>query len=437
MTRIKSFYFAVTLTAVVVAITLVSRATVFESDPRVQVDPADLPKVLDVPPQIAQYHLYSGAVNGVSGRDLVLVERKVDLFENGALMPSASYATNKDRSSESSQFHLDGPIAGSSSYYPSSDGVRHLHVKSEFSADGKLRDEDVRHMDGTPEKRTQILASGEKHVVEFAADGVSILDDALYVPDACCSDLIVKSEKRFRDNHEHQLQHSDVLSADGTRTVVEFDEHLNQVRTELWAKDHKVPGTVITELYPDTLHTHFVSRSDGQFDTTEYFRENGTLERRAKISASSTRVTIFDSTGHKPLFEQSWAQVMSSDDAGVMVSRWFLSDLTEFDAQGNRVRTLSYSTDGVLLCQFRFDVTLSGVKYARAADFYGGTGLLESSKYYLRGAEDLSWLMYKPDHEDDFTAADNVRVVLPSPVESKPLDIDPHLPVPPAQWHEH
>ncbi|MDR3616628.1 MAG: hypothetical protein P4L53_23915 [Candidatus Obscuribacterales bacterium] len=435
MTRIKFFYLAIGLSAVIVMAALVAEANVFGSDLRGQTDIADLPKALGLPPQSTQYHLYSGAING-SGRALVPLERQVDVFNNGSLAPSATYGINKDHSTENARFHENGVITESFVYYPDADSIGHLHIKSKFFADGKLQDEDVRHIDGSPEKRTTILASGEKHVVEYAADGVSILDDALYVPDACCSDLIVKVEKRFRDNQEHQLQHSDVLNADGTRSVFEFDEHLNQVRTEFWPQDHKIPGTVITEFYPDTLHTRFVSRCDRDWNTIEYLRTDGTLEKRVKISSTSVRVVIFDSTGQKPLFEQSWGMVMTSVDS-VMVWRRYLSDLSEFDDHGNKVRTLSYRSDDALLYEIKFDATVGGIKYDRAIFFYDAAGFLKTSKYFLLATDDMSWFNQKPDREDAFTPAANIRQATPSSMELAPLDLDPSLPIPPVQRSGH
>jgi hypothetical protein len=434
MTRNKIFYLAIGLSAVIVMTALVSKANVSNSDLSGQTDIADLPMALGLPPQSTQYHLYSGAVNG-SGVPLVPLERQVDVFDNGSLVPSATYGTNKDRSAENAQFQ-NGVIAESFVYYPTADSIGHLHIKSKFFADGKLQDEDVRHIDGTPEKRTIILASGEKHVVEYAADGASILDDALYVPDACCSDLIVKLEKRFRDNQEHQLQHSDVLNADGTRSVVEFDEHLNQVRTELWPQDHKVPGTIITELYPDTLHTRFVSRCDSDWNTIEYLRDDGTLEKRVKISSTSVRVLVFDYTGQKPLFEQSWGMVMTTVD-GVMVWRRYLSDLNEFDDHGNRVRTLSYTIEGAPLYEIVFDATFSGVKYDRAVFNYDTAGFLKTSKYFVQASDDMTWFNQKPDREDAFAPSANIHAVAPSSMELAPLDLNPSLPVPPVQRGGH
>jgi hypothetical protein len=433
MTRIRSLYCAVALIAVVAAITVGRRSSLFEGVFVGSSSPANLRSILGVPPVTAQYHLYSGAKDLDSGTSILAGERKVDLFNLNGLDPFSSFGNNKDQSGDEIIYGTDGEMTESSSYYPSTDGSRHLHVKSKF-VKGRLEDEDVRHLDGSPQKRTTILASGEKHVLAYDEDGITVLDDVDYVLDSCCTDLIVKTEKRYRSSKEHHLlAYSDVLSDDGSRKIVELDEHSNALRTEEWPKDHQVIGTVITVLYPDTLATHFVSHTDSEFDTTDYFRKkDGTRERRVKISPASVRVIFFDSTGKIPLFEQSWCQVISS----VSGARWFISDLYELDANGQKVRAVSYTTDNVLLYELKFNVTVNGIKYERAVFDYDAKGALTKANYYLKGSDDMYFFMHKPDREDDYQPSANVHVVVPSLEELQPLDLDAHLPMPPAQWHE-
>jgi hypothetical protein len=399
---------------------------------------ATLQQVLDLPQQPSQLRLFSGGVD-TSGKPLVPGERAVEMLRDDRTGVDKRYQTNKDRSTINVQLQPDGRHqAESQDFYPtvSDEDGRHLQALTNYEGDKeKIVAQDIRRKNGTLLRSIQVSDDGAKSIVSYAEDGDTVIDETLFdPPPLCCGEALVKSQHRWLADAQHSLAYADVTASDGTRTKTKFDDN-HQI---LWAmkcaqKQCYSSGTTVKGYYANTHELRFESESDYNVDKAKYYRLDGTLWYVLKITSSSNDITFYDATGKKPVLEQDFFRKDETDsNEGVKItanSIYTLSEIIEFDADGNASNTFNFLGDEIDHIEAN-NITLDGVFYKRI------------SLYFNQGGE-LNWGVLLPDGPESRISVDHSNykpppLPRPSPDELKlsiPLFGD-DLPVPPPQRYE-
>ncbi|MDR3616627.1 MAG: hypothetical protein P4L53_23910 [Candidatus Obscuribacterales bacterium] len=399
---------------------------------------AALQQVLDLPQQPFQLRLFSGGVD-TSGKPLVPGERAVEMLREDRTGVDKRYQINKDRSTVNVQLQPDGRHqAQSQVFYPtaSDDDGRHLQALTNYQGDKeKVVAQDIRRKDGTRLRSTHVSNDGAKSIVSYAEDGNTVIDETLFdPPPLCCGEALVKSQHSWLADAQHSLVYADVTASDGIRTKTKFDDKHQILWTMKCAqKQCYSNGTTVRGYYADTHNVRFESESDYSVDKAKYYRQDGTLWYELKITSSSNAITFYDATGKKPVLEQDFFRKDETDsDQAVKItanSVYTISEITEFDADGNATNTFDFLGDEIDHFAAK-NITLDGVFYK------------EINLYFNQGGE-LNWGVLLPDgpgsrisvNHSNYTPPPLPR---PSPDELKlsiPLFGD-DLPVPPPQRFE-
>jgi len=341
------------------------------------------------------------------------------------------FITYKDRSTEDVVMVPGGSDKLSSlSYYPEQPGEsgRRPHIKRLYGAQNMLIDEKVLQLNGLLLKSTEYVpATKTRLITDFALDGSTHLREQVFTDPGCCSGEVLMRDEQWRDDVEHSLAYRNIYHPDDTRTITRFDEHMNVLTMIFWPKYESISGMKIQKYYPDTLTLRLDAVGDYYNDTVKFFRKDGTLEALVKISTGSTEIHYFDATGTKARLEQFWFRSDVKQNGVVTSSTYKMYYVTEFDAQGNKVRQVTFSDGSSISRVEAYDVTIDGVHYLEL-DYNYDRGALKEVRYWK---DEVKFPPYKLEtHElsEQITAspvsAENLRLQ---------IQIDSDLPAPPPQ----
>jgi hypothetical protein len=410
MKRIACYVLA---TSCLASIIMFGAASLSSSWVSVQTAPS-LAELTNLPPvPLPRLHLYPGDIDPATKQPTPPLDRGVEIPQATGFDAESAYLAGQDLSTDDVHYAPDGKHkAWSQSYYSQAGELfRRPHVKTTYDGvSDAVVEEDARHRSGTREKWTRVEASGAKRITEYADNGLTVLLDQEFSPKEGYQLPQLKFERHWRDDPAHSLAYSDILNGDGTRDIVWLDSKENQLRIEHWAKYHLPDGTTITEYDPVTFKKRFVSKTENQLDTTDFYGPDGIRSYTLKLKTGTTDITYYDSTGTKALLEQEFMHIITYKD-GVTNSSDVISDLTEFDANGVKIRTLDYTADSTVLYEDRFNLTVNGVTYKHAMFVFDADGFLHHVSYYLK--EGLAAIILGPNLEQDYTPKANIRLVLP------------------------
>ncbi len=364
------------------------------------------------------------------------VDNKIDSAVEVASPQHIRYISYKDRSSEDVLFMpgSNTDMISSQWYYAeqAGEGGRRPYIARVYGPGNVVMEEKVQQLNGFLLKTTVVSPTTKiRLITDFAADGVTHLrEQELLKPKCCGDDEDLLRDERWRDDAGHTLAYRNIYHPDETRTITQFDEHMNVLKIIEWPKYMSVSGSSVKEYYPGSLKLRLETSADYYQNTVRYYRENdGTLEAVVKLSPSVADIEYYDATGTKMRLHQMWFRTDVKTD-GVVTSTYKPYQFTEFDDQGNPVRQQSFS-DGKVNEEQRFNVTIDGVTYIRMDYIYDKDGTLNTRRYWLKTVE------YPPFKLEEHKPAEGLRFT-PLKAETMRLQIviDPDLPIPPPQtWH--
>lgn len=345
--------------------------------------------------------------------------------------PHVLYITYKDRSTEDVVMKLGSADLVSSQWYyaeqPGESG-RRPYIARVFGEGNAMMSERVQRLDGTLLKTTFVDVDPLKTrtIIDYAADGVTHLREQVFVTPKCCGGPVLQRDERWRDDAQHTLAYRNLFNVDETRTITQFDEHMNVLKVVQWPKYESVNGASVKQYYPGSLKLRLDSLSDYYVNTVKYYREDGTLEAVVKISPGTTEIEYYDLTGTKQRLGQMWFRTDVTTD-GVVNSTYKNYIVTEFDGQGNKTRQQTFS-DGKPNREELYNVTIDGVTFVELDYDYDKGGDLTAVRYWLNEVK------YPPFKLEEHKPGEGLTI--------KPLDpdslrlqiqIDTDLPIPPPQ----
>jgi hypothetical protein len=325
-------------------------------------------------------------------------------------------------------------LISSRSYFPpvTAQPGRRLHIARSFRAKGNFDEvvaEEIRRLDGTMAKQTNLLDDGRKHIVDYADDGITFVGEKWFAKPDCCMDPVLQSDMRWFADAKHTVAHANVLNGDGTHTITDFDISEHVLRLEQQPQYGSVPGTTIEAYYLGSYKLRYRAKCDYSSDHVEYLREDGTLSYTLSMSYGLVTIKYFDNTGKKQVLEQTWYRNTDTTD-GVTKHTYVLSDVTLTDAEGNKTRMLTVNHEGRAYHEELYDATINGVKYKEVDNFYSPDGTLSESRFWNTSVD------HPYDKSEPHTAAENLRVTVPVGVLAMRVQIDEDLPVPYPQRGE-
>jgi hypothetical protein len=372
--------------------------------------------------------LYSAVPDAKSGAPLNAIDHSVRV---GDML----YESLRDHSTVDVRLKqgTDDQTVSSQSYYPKQPGEsgRRPHVKQLYDGLPQVSfDEEVWHLSGTMAEHTQIFVDKSKHIVDYAPNGKTLVDEQWFNPPNY-GETDLREEERWRLDATHSLAYRDHLNLDETRTITEYDEHMNALKIARWPKDMSVSGATVVAYYPGSFKLRLESKSDYQQDIARYYREDGTLAYRVTISASITEVETLDATGTRTLMDQTFWRTETSVN-GVKRLGYKLYTAALFDDQGNKIRDVDFEEDPTSHRQWitfeeLYNATVDGVAYKEVDYVYkpDGTRGISIYKSLVEGA---------PDKRVEHKPAENIR---PDPVPPEMMAMhfqpDQDLPIPPPQ----
>jgi len=396
--------------------------------------PVTLQAALNQPAPGLSFHLYSGAADPTTGKPVTITDHSVEAPGPQGSGVVTQYLTNKDRSTVDILTKPDGKSpALVQSYYPRPPGQigRHPHVKTVYAKDKDLIvDQDARWISGYLQERSHTDESGVRSVVDFAEDGMTIVGEKWFEAPKCCDGPILKSEHRWRADRDHSLSHEDLLLDDGTRAIVDYDEHGRQTRIEHQPPQGIINGTTVVAYYPDG-RVRLDSKTDEHTDTALYYRPDGTLSHKALIDASATDIYYFDATGQKLVLRQYYWRYDTTVE-GETTSKYVPYLVSEYDASGEQSRVFEFR-DGWVYSDEHDNTTVDGVPYKEVDFNYAGEGETLSLV--------LMWQLEvkpPPDRRVEHTPAENIHSPKAPADEMEPrVKLEDNLPIPPKQNGEH
>ncbi len=343
------------------------------------------------------------------------------------------YITYKDRSTEDVVMKLGSTELVSSQWYyaeqPGESG-RRPYISRVFGTGNVLVSEKVQRLDGTLLKTTvvDLVNPGKmRTIIDFAADGVTHLREQVFVTPKCCGGETLQRDERWRDDAEHTLAYRNIFNVDETRTITQFDEHMNVLKIIEWPKYESIAGSSVKQYYPASLKLRLESSADYYTNTVKYYREDGTLEAIVKISSGSTQIEYYDVTGAKQRLGQYWFRTDEKKD-GVVNSTYKIYIVTEFDGLGNQTRQQTFS-NGKPTREELYNVTIDGVTYVELDSDYDEAGNLKTVRYWLNEVK------YPPFKLEEHKPGDGSPTIPALNADSlrMQIQIDTDLPIPPPQ----
>jgi hypothetical protein len=395
-----------------------------------------LQAVLHASPMLDRLRLFSGDTDPNTAKRLSPADRSIDITGKSGDSDSR-YVLNGDGSTEDIVLKPDGEhFAVREVFYPRRTTAlgRHPMLAQKYSATTDLvTDERQFRYDGTASEHTETSEDGAKHVVGYGADGVKVTHELVVAAHASQWDTpVLQKEMRWRDDASTSLAYSNVYDrAANKRIITDWDENHNPLKVVVPNAYGSNNGTITTAYFPGTSLVRMHSEVESRANIAQYFRMDGTLDHVLEISQGSTLVRLFDKTGKKKLFEQTWSsETKIVDHKGV--TTFTINSILEVDAQGNPVRNIRYWSGDL---DFEdYNVTIDGVLYGEIDHVYvkGPTGYtLDNVKYWIGKAD------HKYDREDDHKPAENLLAPpLPADEANQVVNIqeDPDLLLPDVMY---
>ncbi len=324
-------------------------------------------------------------------------------------------------------------MISSQSYYAEQPGEsgRRPYIARVYGVGNVVMDEKVQQLNGLLLKTTvRSPVTKVRLITDFAADGVTHLREQEFLKPKCCGndeDLI--RDERWRDDASHSLAYRNIYNADETRTITEFDEHMNVLKMVEWPKYQSISGMKYRQYYPGSLKLRLSAVGDYSADTVSYYREDGTLETIVKIGAGTTEVEYYDQTGTKIRLSQYWFRTDTKTDGVVTDSTYKIYYVTEYDELGNKVRQLTFNLSGGYADhEERYNVTIDGVKFVEVDYDYDKDQTLKEIRYYRDEVKS------PPFKAETHAPADNLKIGAISPNSVRlQVQIALDLPIPPPQ----
>lgn len=344
--------------------------------------------------------------------------------------PHMRFVTYTDGSTEDIELlpELD-TVVSSQSYYaeqPGEDG-RRPHIKRTYDAALGVVDELVQRLDGTVMQTTIVsISTKAKVVTDFALDGETVLRRVAYTPPRCCNGDVIEREERYRDDESHALYYLNVLNADDTRTITEYDAQMNVIEELKWGRYESISGSSVKKWYPGGTQLRLSGSADYYVNTVNFYRIDGTLEAIVKLSPGYTAIEYYDATGTKVRLAQNWYR--SDEKVGDVVnSTYQIYVAREYDESGNPTREQTFS-NGAPRSEQVFNVTLDGVTFVRVDYDFVPEGTVKTVRYWLNEVK------FPPFRLEEHTPADGLLVVPLSPESIRlQIQVDTDLPIPPPQ----
>ncbi len=286
----------------------------------------------------------------------------------------ASFLLRKDKTSRDTFYQSDGVgLVFEREYYPllSNDDDRRIKALITYTADGKTKRSEIWWtVNGMRERVGHLLDVTTGRYEEMllfpdsnAAQWSKVTDPNIYANNFERKLII---EKRWSSNANHSLIYFDQLADDGTRDITTYDDNEIPVMAKHIGRWGKV-GTTVKFYFPGLAKVRLESVTDVNSTIVTCYRADGTVLYKQQLTSYSTSTMYFDSTGTKPVFEQSrWKNNVVEN--GKPVEDWPLWKITEFDGV---LATREFAwRNSKLDTETLFNVTVDGVFWEKVIRTY-------------------------------------------------------------------
>jgi hypothetical protein len=375
---------------------------------------ADIGQTLRLSDTIETTHLYPWRSKSERTGMPVPPDRAVDI-RAGVDAPGHRFVQGLDDSSEDDTLQADGNHSETAlSFYPRASlaEARHPRLSQTFApGTNVVIAEKLWRYDGTLTRKMANSADGRfTDESEYADDGYTVTFQKktdLHPEDYWDGPRLLEERHFLGKDQAHALVFSNIYNADGTSTITNFDADGHILREAVWSKWHSVNGTKVVAYYPGTHQIRFSSVTGSLDDVVAYYRVDGTQSYLLSIGVGHMGVKAFDKNGVALPYEQYFDRVDKTVN-GAIKSEYKLSVLTQKDAAGQVVRKVDlWHQAGMPDSDYRFNVTISGVKYMEVDWLYSLDGTLATVKYWKDELKD------PPDKVENHLPTENIRMQLP------------------------
>ena len=296
---------------------------------------------------------------------------------------------------------------------PSAIGTSVLHARIYLTADGKFQTEDVRRKDHSYEKLAYVTADGGYESYFLFEDGQT-------------------SRHRLTDKFG-TVQAEEVYAEGGkpisvlakTKTSVINSKFDSERHLLLWRDELRLDSESSTReaFYPGTTKLRFRAKYNAHSTSADFFREDGTVERKESMNPMVLTMTYMDKTGLIPLYSQMW----QFDNKNGKAVNLILMSMSELNPQGDEIRQFKVDPDHKYIkTESRRKVTQGAITFPTVYYNYRPDATLESVQYVLPGLQ-------KDPPPENHAAAENIKLVVDNEeLKHKPFD---DLPIPYPDYH--
>jgi hypothetical protein len=272
------------------------------------------------------------------------------------------------------------------------------------------------------------VANKLRHTTEFAADGITPLEEQVVDQSPCChQEFPLKLDRRWSVTPDHALVYSNIMSDDGSNTETFLDPHGSVSKVFRW-KHYPLVSLGVTGVgyYPGANNRLFESSADNYYDTVIYYNSDQTRKYQIRIASNDLYVDYFGKSGTNVALTQQWKRhVETTKDGGRRVT-YSLEGVTTFDETGLALLTIYLSDEKIDFMEVVNAVGNDGVNYRLIAYYYSKGMFTEA--YCWPGPVGEG----KPVHDTVVPKIDP-RGLLTASMSKPPPPVDDDLPVPEVQ----